>query len=1417
MGASHLVRIPRLTGMSLAMALAIGVVMAPPEAAAVTDISDVPLASVSGVKHNLMYILDDSGSMGVDHLPDYVWGVADPGYRAAAYNLIYYNPKVTYRPGVNADGSSRPSQGSPWTAVVNNSYVTPVTTRDLANATPGFVETTFCNRTLTPRVCKQQGIDNLYGGSDAFALNTPPGPAFTGVTFNRAGNTVTGQTPSPHGFGVGHTITVTGAGGCSAPVAVVTSTPTTTSFTFDYGGTGTPACTNGTVRRAVTGYPENTLTKFNPTFTTSALAKAGTTVTVTHMNHLMVVGDIITVTAGGAACNVASVQVTAVTAATFTYPTASPAACTGTYTITRNVYSVTSTLNTRPHYFDILPTEYCRDETLVDCIASASPSGAYTFPAPVRFCRTVPAATSPPPVSTPVVTSLPPARLCQGMFSDLVDPVRFRDPRFGVFRRVDILPATPTYAGSVRADRADCVARPVCTYTEEMTNYANWWTYYRTRMQMMKTVSGHVFSTLPDTLRVGLITINPAIWPSVTVAPERYLPIADYNTTQKTAFFASLYAQQPDAGTPLPTALSRVGRHYAGMQDGINLGMTGDPVQFSCQRNYALLTTDGYWFGDPGVRIDGVTAVGNWDNSETLTAPGDLNNTAGPIATRADGRFDGNCGAACANTLADVAMYYWAQDLRPTLENNVKSSAANPADWQNMTTFTIGMANGLMRWTSTYDTSPTGDFANIKAGGVDTCWWNPAAICDWPRVPTGLTPRLDDLWHAAVNGRGKFYQTLDPSSLANGLSDMLLTINNDNEGYAAASSTAGNKLSPDNDVLYTGSYTPGKWTGELVARKVDIATAQVNPAIEWSTRISLDLKVAANSDTRNIYTFDSLNPSTNLKPFKYSDLTAEEKPLFDNACIPASNMTQCGALNANALAIANNGDALVNFLRGQRGHEGTVFRQRENVHGDVVHAEPVYVGAPAMEFTDAVTPNYATFKTDNATRQPVVYVAANDGMLHAFDANVPGTGGSELWAYVPRMLFSKLRLLADSQYKVKHRFFVDGSPRVADAFFGGAWHTVLVGGLGAGGRGYYALDITDPVNPKALWEFCSDSTVCSVSRENLGLSYGYPVITKRAADGKWVVLVTSGYNNVSPGNGQGRLFVLDLQTGAILDEISTSTGTVADPSGLARISGWNDDPMTNNTTKWVYGADLKGNMWRFDIGTTTGSVMKLAELKSSTGAAQRVTTRPELASIQGQRVVFVGSGSLLGTTDLSSTAIESFYAFKDTFPENATVGYGSTLRSILVEQTFSEQNQTRTISDNAVDWNTGSGWFFDFLTPGENVNVDPKTYVNAQIAQGRVLVASNIPGANACAAGGTSWFYVLDYATGSYPLGMINNFAHYNPTGMIAGFIVAVTTQGKTWAINQYTGCPNPPCTDPKLVLDSAQDYRRATWRLIGN
>ena len=478
-------------------------------------------------------------------------------------------------------------------------------------------------------------------------------------------------------------------------------------------------------------------------------------------------------------------------------------------------------------------------------------------------------------------------------------------------------------------------------------------------------------------------------------------------------------------------------------------------------------------------------------------------------------------------------------------------------------------------------------------------WQANGTVCNWPfpgmdSNGNGYISNIDDLWHAAVDGHGMYFSATSPTSLSAGLSTALASIASRNGAAAAAATSTLNPV-PGNNYAYVASYTTVKWQGNLEARTIDVNTGVVSSVASWcveniaagtcaapSTIVAdtsgssttyncvtasstaatciypavfdtatsecrlpmavacvgtMPGKVAANSDTRTIYTANGTGSA--LVNFDATYATANPTNF---AAGHINTLSQWSSLTTTQQAAAV-GTNLINFLRGQTGYEdrainlvgavdNRLYRYREATLGDVLESQPIFIGAPVFSYTDA---GYDAFKTAQASRPGTVYVGANDGMLHAISALAEGAvpGGTERWAYVPSMVIPNMWKLADKNYATMHTNFVNGSPIVSDVCTANCtdsatavWRTILVGGLDAGGRGYYALDVTDPTAPTLLWEFTTaiDSDV--------GYSYGTPVITAKA-DGTWVVLVTSGYNNTSPGSGLGYLYVLDAATGAI--------------------------------------------------------------------------------------------------------------------------------------------------------------------------------------------------------------------------------------------------------------------------------------------
>lgn len=1119
----------------------------------------------------------------------------------------------------------------------------------------------------------------------------------------------------------------------------------------------------------------------------------------------------------------------------------------------------------------------------------------------------------------------------------------------------------------------------VTVNSTEAQNYANWYSYYRKRYLLMRTAMGRAIAALDSSYRVGFSTISDK---SAVDGTNNFRDVKDFDSTQKTNFYSSLYNASPSGNTPLRGALSKAGRYFAKKVSG----QTYDPMQYSCQRNYALLSTDGYWntglestsapkFGP--YQLDNSTLVGSPDSAELrpmkddatsilttvttytaqatrsatanysntwtwtrtavtvsstntgtnkkpkysvstqtqvytentqartdttpqsatatytvtvvsrdgvagspVTSPvtySSWNNTAAATSNIVPGIDKGapNAGSVWVNsgnpvvssqstagndkpsysnpvnngygswvagtsgtsspvigqytsntvttpstsggspnTLADVADYYYNTDLRNTSLSNctstssgssqdvcadiVRPAGADTNTKQHMNTFTIGLGvSGTLPYDRNYLTQKVGTYVDLTSGALD--WPTPASTSNG-----GNATNVDDLWHAAVNGRGQYYSALNAGLLADAINGVITSVQQISGSASAASTSSLELVAGNNNQVYKASYTTESWTGDLQAYALNGADATIAATPTWSAQSKLDSTPVAN---RVIY----FKGTSGLQSFDYNNLSSTQQGYFNNLCSQALMAAQCATLSPDDKALANTGTNLVDYLKGVRTYEAVVttastgisvttnalYRKRDHLLGDIINGAPVHVGVPPFKYGDA---GYADFVAAQKTRKNVVYVAANDGMLHAFSADT-ADGGTELWAYVPSAVMQNLYKLADSTYASKHQYLADGAPVMADIKVGSTWKTILVAGLNSGGSGYYALDITDPNSPKALWEFTD---------ANMGLTYGNPVIAKRA-DGTWTVAVSSGYNNTS-GDGKGHLYLLNANSGAKLLDISTGVGSSTDPSGLAKINAWIDNP-TDNTAKRYYGGDLKGNVWRFDVDNLVApkqGALLLANLQIDTNTPQPITTKPELSEPSGKPVVIVATGRYLGTSDIADTTQQSVYAIKDNL--NAT-GWGDVRADTtnFVQQTFTLNGPSNTatsaaVSDTTVDWSVKGGWWIDLPHSGERVATSLGLQFNT------LAIASAIPNGDACASGGSSWRYFLDVTNG----GVVTT----NPSGeqwssnsLIVGLSWVKDTNGNVRIIEQGSNGDIRTEIPPTQSLTGTGSAHRSSWR----
>ena len=520
-------------------------------------------------------------------------------------------------------------------------------------------------------------------------------------------------------------------------------------------------------------------------------------------------------------------------------------------------------------------------------------------------------------------------------------------------------------------------------------------------------------------------------------------------------------------------------------------------------------------------------------------------------------------------------------------------------------------------------------------------------------------------------------------------------------------------------------------------------------------------------------------------------------------------------------------EALVNWLRGQYRYEdrseplagGTprttaerLFRKRTSALGDIVGSAPVYVKGPGFAYGDT---GYAAFRDrytigpDAGKRTGTVYVGANDGMLHAFDAATL----EERWALVPHPMLDALPKLASRTYAAQHRFFVDGTPTLGDVYDGAQWRTILVGGFNAGGEGYYAIDVTDEANPQRLWSFTNADL--PAGRRDLGKSFGNPIITKRADTNQWVALITSGYNSAT---GRAVLYMVDATLGPAAGVTIIDTG--ADPGaselGLAKISNWVDNTRLNNATKFVYGGDLKGNVWRFDI--TGATAVKIGELTAG-GTPLPITTAPELAKRTkptAAAMVILTTGKYLDVSDYVTAAGAPkqgvFALADDQSSASPAVKHPGDLDKCVISETVTRDGAGKVTAVKRTSSCTGAstpdpdGWYMELPNDGERITIAPR------IQLGTLVFISNVPATDPCEGGGGNVLHYLDFETG----GAVKTASDGGIASLLAGdlgvgFILVRMPNGTLRAV--ATTSDGELVSAPVPNQGGLPEGRRVSWR----
>jgi len=896
------------------------------------------------------------------------------------------------------------------------------------------------------------------------------------------------------------------------------------------------------------------------------------------------------------------------------------------------------------------------------------------------------------------------------------------------YTQVEIKSSIPSYIGGT--NRTDCAVVNTCTYAEEIQNFANWYTYYRSRILLARAGAGRAFSAQGNTMRVGFSTINKSSTTVDGVATTVVKSgVRQFTGADRANFFTDFYGHTiPAAGTPLREATIAVGNYFKRTDDrgpwGQTPGSTGG-TQHECRQNYNILMTDGYW------TEGSISGIGNEDNQ---SGPTITNHSSPAVPATYSYSPAPPYSDAYSDTLADVAMEYWKNDLRTDMQNKVPTNQNDPAFWQHLVNFTVGLG---VQGTLPLTTLPT-------------------ASDSWPDPIGNNEGKIDDLRHAAINSRGNFFSATNPAEFSDALSNALSIIVA-RTGAASAVATSSSSLTTYGRV-YQAKFNSGDWSGQLLS--IPFNSSGFGTA-DWDAGLVSLASGTINPNARVIIT----KGSSDGVAFEYANLTTTQKALLDKDA--AGTVDNCGAERVAYLRGAAVNEGSGTFVCG--GGTRNKFRTRPTTKlGDIVNSGPTYVGRPNAGYSDVDYAGYSAFRTAYLNRTPMIYVGSNDGMLHGFNACVAGVtsgcaatdSGKELIAYIPSTVYANLSKLTDKNYNANHRYFVDGSPMVGDVY-DSSWKSILVGSMNAGGRGFFALDITNPDDGTQnasttftaahaanilLWEF-TDSNDADMGYSH-NLSQINPLTGQsrqivKMENNKWAVIVGNGYNSTA---GKAVLYVLFVDGGndgtwQIGSDYIKLVAQAGSGNGLSTPAAF--DSNGNGLVDTIYAGDFKGNLWKFDVSNASPANWNVA----LGGAPLFVsgTTKPIIAPPaitfhpKGGQLVLFGTGKYLEIADTTNTDTQTMYGLWD-YSTSGTIPASS-----LVQQITSMTTGTnyRTTTQNQVNYSsTVKGWYMNLPISGERITAIP------DIENGLFRFATIVPSASPCDFGGRGFLNTIDFLTG---------------------------------------------------------------------
>lgn len=972
----------------------------------------------------------------------------------------------------------------------------------------------------------------------------------------------------------------------------------------------------------------------------------------------------------------------------------------------------------------------------------------------------------------------------------------------------------------------------IADYDAAIQNFANWFQYHRSRLLAMVGAMTHSMQDV-NNMRVGYFTINSgARRVGNTAVYDSYSDVVMRDvSTERLELYGDLVRLQAGAlalgfagGTPNRSAVAHLGEQFT--RSGANA-----PIVYSCQRNGGMLFTDG--FTNSG---NGPTDIGNIDGGLGAPFADGFEDTIADIAARyyldiADGGLAPlRSGGSFSAGQVPVPSGCDADD--PDIRLNCQRNLH-----MNFYGVTLGARGAIFDVNQAATEDPFTNFPNWNAAGN-------------PRDSDG-GPTIDEIWHATINTRGEFINARTPADITDAMRRVLSSVSAGASPSGTIALTGERVQSGSSSLYVVPSYEVKAdgtdWSSTLAAFKVEVN--ENNEVVDTQVWEASNRLPSASSRANTVW----FGRADGVERFSPTNANITWESLLSNSAMAIGTASEAQALGASLTQA-------IDYLLGDTSLEvrnpGGMLRTRTTRLGDIVNSTPV-VSAPDDDYGYRSLPapygnSYQTFlDSKEDSRNVMVYVGANDGMLHAFDSGMQADGtmvdtttnGREAFAYIPEAVMGHMGNLLFPQLeegvnqKFRHRYYVDGPIAVSDVYAGGSWGTALVGTAGAGGRSVFSLDVTDPSSFGASdrhWEI-NDGSGNERVRDNIGHVLGRPLIVPvktRAGSVSWKAVFGNGY---ASADNKAVLFLVDVDDPSNIHMIEAVESPATNPPGhmnnglgnIIAVDRWGganlDSGLRDGFVDTVYGADQRGALWKFDLRDISMNGVSVTQVQTPLFVTQTYSENGQtyrqpiiggltaVATSGGRPMIFFGSGSFSFVGDAADTSMQSLYGVLDR--ENGLTVPVSALQPRAITATIGGARSIAT-GPSALG---NSGWYID-LPKGERFVGYPR------ILSGVVLMPTYAPdmtSGDGCSTSGLNWLFGLDARSGAPAMSDVSFGSPDGDTQADGVGAIALDTGGTAPVRNVeamveslHAGLPEPECdpSDPACVINPPPEPDEKCW-----